>query len=77
MNGERRAQRQVFRALLGVDKSVIERVDVEDGGDVLVVHARPARAARGRYGSAAGGAEAMTRVRVGDAGGRWTRARRG
>ena len=36
--------------MLGVDKSVIERVDVEDGGDVLVVHARPARAARGRCG---------------------------
>jgi transposase len=35
---------------LGVDKSVIERVDVEDGGDVLVVHARPGRAARGRCG---------------------------
>jgi transposase len=51
VNGERRAQRQVFRALLGVDRSVIERVDVvEDGGDVLVVHARPGRAARGRCG---------------------------
>ena len=41
---------RVFRALLGVDKSVIERVDVEDGGAVLVVHARPSRAARGRCG---------------------------
>ena len=41
---------RVFCALLGVDKSVIERVGVEDGGEVLVVHARPARAARGRCG---------------------------
>jgi hypothetical protein len=41
---------RVFRALLGVDELVIERVDVEDGGEVLVVHARPTRAARGRCG---------------------------
>ena len=48
VDGERRAQRQVFRALLGVDKSVIERVDVEDGGDVLsCMHGRPGQLVAG------------------------------
>ena len=41
---------RVFRALLGVDKVVIERVDVEDDEGVLVLHARAARAVRGRCG---------------------------
>ena len=39
---------RVFRALLGVDQVVIEGVDVEADGAVLVAHARPVRAARGR-----------------------------
>jgi transposase len=41
---------RVFRALLGVDKAVIERVEVEADGQLLVVHARPVRSARGRCG---------------------------
>lgn len=41
---------RVFRALLGVDQVVIERVDIEDDGAVLVAHARPVRAAGGRCG---------------------------
>jgi transposase len=41
---------RVFRALLGVDQVVIESVDVEADGAVLVAHARPVRAARGRCG---------------------------
>lgn len=39
---------RVFRALLGAEKVVIDRVDSLD--DVLVVHVRPARAARSRCG---------------------------
>jgi transposase len=35
---------------LGVDKVVIERAEVEDGGGALIVHARLVRAARGRCG---------------------------
>lgn len=41
---------RVFRALLGVDQVVIESVDVEADGAVLVAHARPVRAASGRCG---------------------------
>jgi transposase len=41
---------RVFRALLGVEKVVIERTEVEDDGAVLIVHARPVRAAGGRCG---------------------------
>jgi transposase len=47
-NGVRNVR--VFRALLGVDRVVIERVDVEGDAAVLVVHVRPVRAARGRCG---------------------------
>jgi transposase len=42
---------RVFRALLGVDKVVIERVEVGDDEGVLVLHVRPARAARSRCGT--------------------------
>jgi transposase len=41
---------RVWRALLGVDKAVIDGVEHGEGGEVLVVHARPCRAARGRCG---------------------------
>lgn len=41
---------RVFRALLGVDQVIIERVDIEGDGAVLVAHARPVRAARARCG---------------------------
>lgn len=40
---------RVFRALLGVEKTVIEGVDLNEFGE-LVVRARPARGARGRCG---------------------------
>lgn len=49
-NGVRNAR--VWRALLGVEKAVIERVQVEvdGGGEVVVVHVRPGRSAAGRCG---------------------------
>jgi transposase len=47
-NGVRNAR--VFRALLGVDKVVVERAEVEDDGAALIVHVRPARGACGRCG---------------------------
>ena len=46
-NGVRNAR--VWRALLGVDNTVIERVEFEDT-QVLVVHVRPGRVACGRCG---------------------------
>lgn len=45
---------RVWRALLGVEKTVVESVDFEEdggeGGGQLVVHVRAMRAARGRCG---------------------------
>ena len=39
---------RVFRALLGVQKTVIEAVEVDEERLLLVVRARPARQIRGR-----------------------------
>ena len=47
-NGVRNAR--VFRALLGVEKTVIEGIEYEHGDELLVARVRPARAARGRCG---------------------------
>jgi transposase len=41
---------RVFRALLGVEKTVIEGIEYEHGDELLVARVRPARAARGRCG---------------------------
>jgi transposase len=43
---------RVWRALLGVEQAVIERVEIDDDGDdpVVVVHVRPGRRQRGRCG---------------------------
>jgi transposase len=41
---------RVWRALLGVDRSVIERVEFDERSEGLVAHVRPVRAARGRCG---------------------------
>ena len=41
---------RVFRALLGVEKTVIEGADFEERDGVLVVRVRPSRGARGRCG---------------------------
>ncbi|HET9654844.1 MAG TPA: ISL3 family transposase [Kineosporiaceae bacterium] len=43
---------RVWRALLGVEHAVIERVEIDDDGDdpVVVVHVRPGRRQRGRCG---------------------------
>ena len=41
---------RLWRALLGVEKTVIEDVQFDEGAEVLVVHVRPVRAARGRCG---------------------------
>lgn len=41
---------RVFRALLGVQKTIIEGVDVDEEELLLIVRARPARGARGRCG---------------------------
>jgi transposase len=41
---------RVWRALLGVDRAVIERVEFKDDIEAVVAHVRPVRAARGRCG---------------------------
>lgn len=41
---------RVFRALLGVQKTVIEGVEFDEENELLVVRARPGRGARGRCG---------------------------
>ena len=42
---------RLWRVLLGVEKAVVEGVELVDGHDGLVIaHVRPARAARGRCG---------------------------
>ena len=43
---------RVWRALLGVEHAVIERVEIDDDGDepVVVVQVRPGRRQRGRRG---------------------------
>jgi transposase len=41
---------RVFRALLGVENTVIDGVELDESGERLVVHARPVRASRGRCG---------------------------
>jgi len=40
----------LWRALLGVEKTVIEDVEFEEEADLVVVHVRPTRAAKGRCG---------------------------
>lgn len=42
---------RVWARLLGVDKTVIERVEYDEDAELVVVHARPARGARRRCGS--------------------------
>jgi transposase len=41
---------RIWRALLGVEKTVVERVEFVDAGGLLVAHVRPIRAWRGRCG---------------------------
>ena len=40
----------LWRALLGVDKTVIERVEYDQDAELVVAHVRPTRRARGRCG---------------------------
>ena len=47
-NGVRNVR--VFGALLGMERTVIEGVEFDEPGELLVVRVRPARAARGRCG---------------------------
>jgi len=71
---------RVWKAVLGVQHTVIEGVDLEPAGagEVLVARVRPTRSRTGRCGRPVGGAgRAMTRGRAGAAGGVWTWARSG
>ena len=61
----------VWAQLLGVQRTVVEKVEFDDGKDVVVCHFRPVRAERVGVGSAGGGVPAMTAVRAAGAGGRW------
>ena len=44
----------LWRALLGVEKTVIEEIELDEGGEVVVAHVRPTRASRGRCGVCGG-----------------------
>jgi transposase len=44
----------LWRALLGVEKTVIEDVEFDEGAEVMVVHVRPRRSSRGRCGACGG-----------------------
>lgn len=40
----------LWRGLLGVEKTVIEQVELDEDGEVVVAHVRPRRRSRGRCG---------------------------
>ena len=66
----------LWRALLGVEKTVVEDVEFDEDEQVLVAHVRPRQQARRvAAGCAGAGAGGMTRARVGGGGGRWIWAR--
>ena len=54
MGGERRAQWEgmgwVWAGLLGVERTTVERVEVDEGAGLLVAHVRPWRGQRRRCG---------------------------
>ena len=67
----------LWRGLLGVEKTVIERVEFDEDAEMLVAHVRPSSGSVAGAGCAGGASLGMTRVRVGDAGGAWIWARSG
>jgi len=61
----------LWRALLGVEKTVIERVEFDEDAELLVARVRAVRRVQGRCGLCQR-PWATTAARVGDGGGRWT-----
>ena len=66
---------RVWRALLGVEKTVIEGVEFDEADELLVARVRPARGLGAGVGCAGAAVEVTTPARDGAAGGRWTPAR--
>lgn len=67
----------IWRGLLGVENTIIERVEFEEYEQLLVAHVRPTSRLRGRCGTAVGAVPAMTAGPVVGGGERWTWARCG
>jgi transposase len=62
----------LWRGVFGVEKTVIERVEFDEDGQVLIAHARPTNRQRGRCGICRRRCPAMTPGLVGGAGEHWT-----
>ena len=65
---------RVWRALLGVEKAVIEDLEFDEDEQLLIARVRPSRRARGRCGICVRPARGTTAGTAGGGGGRWTSA---
>ena len=65
----------LWRALLGVEKTVVEDIEFDEDEQLLVAHVVRGSGARGRCGRCGRRSPAMTVARGGGGGGRWTWAR--
>jgi hypothetical protein len=66
----------VWKTLLGLRRTVIEKVEFEDTDESLVVSVRPRAKERDRCRTAGGAAQGMTKVRVDGGGARSISPRR-
>ena len=62
----------VWPALLGVEKTVVERVEFDEDEEMLVAHVRPRRRSRSRCGICRRPCPGYDRGEAGAGGGRWT-----
>lgn len=64
----------LWRCLLGVEKTVVERVEFDEDAELLVLHVRPMARQRGRCGVCGRRSPGYDPgpVRAGGGGGRWT-----
>lgn len=65
---------RLWRALLGVERTVVQRVELDETAaePTVVAHVRPVAGSGRAAGCAGGAAPAMTRAPGGAGGGRWT-----
>ena len=66
---------RLWRALLGVEKTVVEEIDFDEGEQVLIAHVRPTRSAVSRCGRCQRRCPRYDWVRAGAGGGAWIWAR--
>ena len=65
----------LWRAVLGVDKAVVEGVEFDEEQGCVVVSVRPTARSRGRCGICQRRSRGYDQGRVGGGGGRWMPAR--